>query len=90
MADCDGFAQRHWGDVVGLGLIGGGALLQFIAWIVLIILFVKGFEPDKLTHLSLGVTGLGNALVMTGVGIIKLKHNPPVNGNGQPRPDGAK
>ena len=83
MAECDdSFVKRHWGDVIGLILVGSGVLLQFVAWIVIIVLFVKGFEPDKLTHISLGVTGLGNSLVLTGVGILKLKHNPPTNGGG--------
>jgi hypothetical protein len=78
----DSFISRYWGDVVGLFLIGGGAVLQLVVWIVIVILMVKGFDSDKLLHLSMGVTGLGNALTMTGVGIIKLKHNPPTNGGG--------
>ena len=76
------FAGRHWGDFVGLIFICTGVVLKFISWIVLLILFAKGFDADKITHLSLVVTALSDSLVMTGVGIVKLRHNPPKNGNG--------
>lgn len=85
MENQDSFTLRHWGDVVGLGLAATGAFLQLVVWVVVVILFVKGFDSDKLLTLSLGITGLGNALTMTGVGIIKLRYNPPANGgSGKP------
>ncbi len=81
---CDSFNARHWGDVVGLTLAAAGTVLQLIVWVVVVALFVKGFDPDKLLTMSLGINGLGNGLTMTGVGIIKLRYNPPTNGNGGP------
>lgn len=85
MENQDSFTLRHWGDVVGLVLAATGAFLQLVVWIVIMILMVKGFDSDKLLSLSLGITGLGNALTMTGVGIIKLRYNPPANGgSGKP------
>lgn len=85
MENQDSFTLRHWGDVVGLGLAATGAFLQLVVWVVVVVLFVKGFDSDKLLTLSLGITGLGNALTMTGVGIVKLRYNPPANeGNGKP------
>lgn len=83
------FAGRHWGDVVGLALIGTGVSLKVVSWITLLVMFAKGFDADKLVHLSLGVTALSDSLVMTGVGIVKLRHNPAPqngNGNGTPKP----
>ena len=76
--------------MVGLALIVSGVSLKVVSWITLLVMFAKGYDADKLVHLSLGVTALSDSLVMTGVGIVKLRHNPAPNGNGNGQPSQPK
>ena len=63
------FAERHWGDVVGLLILYSGVLLVLCA-------------PFYGTHSTVSITGLGNSLVVAGVGLLKLRTNPKgENGN---------
>jgi hypothetical protein len=61
------FVSRHWGDSIGLYLIHLGILLVILG----------GFY-SQLTNAE----HVGESFILTGVGLLKLKYNPPVNGNG--------
>jgi hypothetical protein len=65
------FISRHWGDSIGLYMIHLG--------IVLIIL------GGLFTQLS-DVAHVGESFILTGVGMLKLRYNPP---NGKVLPDGS-
>ena len=63
------FVSRHWGDSIGLYLIHLGILLVILG----------GFYSQLAT-----AEHVGESFILTGVGLLKLKYNPPTNGNGKP------
>ena len=68
----EGWAARHWGDVVGMLLLFTGISLEVFHSIVLL----------KYSFDMRGIHELSTGLVMTGLSVIKLRHNPNKNGNG--------
>lgn len=70
--DFGDFVGRHWGDVVGLFILGTGVALELI----------HAYAIVKWNAQLSGIRELSASLVLAAMGILKLRPTPKENGNG--------